>query len=265
MRSIKTIVRSVLNEEIRRQLNEGFNSNKMREFFKQHGGVKRVYTKGDFMKTPDEMRAEMGDRMSDDEYNKYSDDYNNTKDDHYAFANQDALGDITDDDIVYMKVFELPHGAKQVEHGRRTVENQALSHAWELNHPVGRNGSRHPFNSETYYTVYKANDGTCLVVGLSEKTVPTYPTWGGHYSAKKANRYWNNNEKMRYEDDSDTYYYGKKAKSFGIRTNKDFKNRKDFNNDLRSKMSPEEFQDYIDNEVQGQREYIKNNFPPYNF
>jgi len=223
MRSIKTIVRNVLNEEIKRQLNEGFRSNKMRQFFRQHGGVKRVYTHEEFGGKPGDVR----------------------------YALQDALGDIYDDDIVYTQEFDN--------------EKSALNRAWELNHPVGRNGSRQPFNSETYYTVYKANDGTCLLVGLNEKTVPTYPTWGGHYSKKKANRYWNNGEKMRYKDDSDTYYYGKKAKSFGVRTNKDFKYRKEFNNGLRSKMSPEGFQDYINKGVQSKREYIRNNFPPYNF
>lgn len=259
---IENVVRRVLNEEISRQLNEGFKSNKMRQFFQQHGGVKRAYTHGDFMKTPDEMRDEMDYRWGNEENAKYAEKYNATKDDHFAYANQDALGDITDDDIVYMKVFEPEPNEKLVQRGQRPVENRAQNHAWDLNHPVGRDGRRHYYNNNAHYTVYKANDGACVVVGLDPQRVPIGVTWGGHESKKRADRYWNNGEKSRYEDDSDTYYYNPqgRARNFGMHTSKNYQGLKHDHQNLRQRMSPEDFDEYIKGRVQDQKDFLDRHY-----
>ena len=165
----ETIIRSV----IRSYLNEAFKSNKLRDWFNMHGGVKKV--------------------------NDYSGDR----------IRQDGLGDVTDQDIVFMEEFD--NSVDAVMSAREKINSKRIN---------------------AYITVYQANDGYALVVGLNRDTIPMGYTWYGERTKKLANRI-NRNEmspsrSKYYVDDSDKYYYSYLGHSYsdddlGIRTSDDYK------------------------------------------
>ena len=177
-------LRNIVKETIKNILSEAFQSNKLRDYFKNHGGVKREYTKD-----------EVGD-------------INDKR------VRQDGLGDVNDDDIVYFKAYN--------------DTNDALHAAWELNHPKEK---RNRVN-DTYFTVYKANDNTAVVVGLDRSKVDIGITWGGEATKKTADRKMSNGwshktRNNRYVDDSDVYYTNRTSpvNDFGYHTSDDYKNK----------------------------------------
>lgn len=179
------------------RLAEAYKSSKIRDIMNRNGGAKNRYDQPEDPKLAD-------DRVT-----------------------QDGMGDITDDDIVYVQEYDNVKDAQ--------------SQAWELNHPRDNRGDRGR-SQNTYYTVYKTKNGKGVVVGIDKKKVETGSTWGGELTKKLADRVmkngWNfKTRSNRYVDDSDTYYTNptSPAKDFGYRTNHDFKNmQKDLENSKKS-------------------------------
>ena len=219
-------LREAIKKTIASILSEGFNSKKLRDYFIQHGGVKRLYTQDELGDAPDKR------------------------------VTQDGLGDVTDEQIVYMQ--EYPDA--------KAAQNQV----WHMQHPKDRRGRLIPTN--TLYTVYKANDGSAIVVGLDKSKVPTDVLWGGEGSKKRIDRVKNNgwsikSRSNRYNDDSDTYYTNDKspARDFGYNTSKDYKNM--LSNLEKEKKSSEEQQgkdNYVEwrrRAIQGMRDYMQRHYP----
>ena len=201
-------------QENKKHINEVFKSNQLRQWFKEHGGVKKKY-----------------------------DDYNDT-------VPQDGLGDVNDNDILYTEEFSDFNSASN------KLNNLKHSSSWK----------RNDWDMKCLFTIYKANDGTCLLVGLDRKTVPTGTTWGGEATKKYADRVMNNGwnfktRNNRYVDDSDTYYYGKKAQDFGLRSNQDFKGKQSDNKQIRTQMSDAEWKEYMNNRIEHMQDYLNRHYP----
>ena len=191
----------------RRRITESFKSSNLRNWFKQHKGVKKTWDEGMYMM-------------------------------------QDGLGDVSDEDIVSME-----------EVGSR---REAANKVWQLNHGKNR--------KNVYYTVYQANDGNCLVVGLDRNTVKTGPSWGGELTKKRSDRLWGYDKEGRshregkYIDDSDTYYYSRKGQDFGLHNNRKFQGKREDNERIKSQMSDDEWNDYQERRIQHMDNYLKNNY-----
>lgn len=193
--------------ESKRHINEAFNSNQLRQWFKSHGGVNKQ-------------------------------------------VGQDGLGDVSNDMIVFSAEFDNFNDA-----------SRKLYHLKQSNR-----GMRSEIDMKAYLTIYQANDGTCLLVGIDRKQMPTSPTWGGERTKKSADRVMNNgwNHKTRstkYADDSDTYYYSRKGKDFGIYDNHKFQGKKQDNQRIKSQMSDDEWNDYMKNRTQGMKDYLNRHYP----
>ena len=219
-------LREAIKKTIESILSEGFNSKKLRDYFIQHGGIKRLYTQDELGDVPDKR------------------------------VTQDGLGDVTDEQIVYMEEYPDAKAAQE--------------QAWYMQHPKDRRGRLTPTN--TFYTVYKANDGSAIVVGLDKSKFPTDTLWGGEGSKKRVDRVKNNgwsfkSRSNRYNDDSGTYYTGEKSpvKDFGYKTSKDYKNM--LSNLEKEKKSSEEQQgkdNYVEwrrRALQGMRDYMQRHYP----
>lgn len=205
-------------DESRQIINESFNSNELRGWFKLHGGVKKNYSK---------------------------EGYPNMN------VRQDALGDITDEDITYLEEF-----ASQEEAYNRM---RSLTRS--------NNGIRSQYDMRSYFTIYRANDGMCLLVGIDRNNIDTGVTWGGEVSKKGADRYWRDEhspfpswKNNRYTDDSDTYYYSRKGQDFGLRTNTNFKGKMSDNNNIRNRMSDKEWKDYQNMRIKDMDDYLRRHY-----
>lgn len=202
-------------DENKNRINEAFKSNTLRQWFKEHGGVKKRF-----------------------------EEYDDT-------VPQDGLGDINDNDILYTEEFE--------------DFNSAATKKFNLKRPS--NGRRSDWDMKCYFTIYRANDGTCLLVGLDRKTVPTSHTWGGEVTKKYAGRKWRDDKephnKNHYVDDKGTYYYSRKGKDFGMYTNRNLQDLKRNNQRIKSRMSDEEWNDYMDKRVKSMRDYVNRHYPKY--
>lgn len=190
-------INKVLNENIR-PINEAFKSNYLRNWFKQHGGVRK-------------------DTM------------------------QDGLGDLNDDEISF---------TQEVDN-----ERDAYNIAWKLRNEKDQYGRRTPAEIKNYYTIYKANDGACLIVGIDRTKVKTSSTWGGERTKKSAERFWRG-DPTRF----DNYHYSRKGQDFGLYTNKDFKNKMKDNEHLKSKMTDDQWNDYQDMRVKHMHDYLDRNY-----
>ena len=205
-----------LQEKFKR-IDESFKSNELRGWFKLHGGVKKIYDEYPQMNVP-----------------------------------QDGLGDITDNDIMYLEEFG----------NVKDAENRL----WHLNNDRDNNGKRSAFSNKNLYTIYKANDGYCLVVGLDKDRIETGLNWGGEHTKKTSDRIWRDDKDPesyrvgKYVDDKDKYYYGKKGQYFGVRSNKDFKNISNYNKGLKDKMSDKEWKEYQSDRVNHMNDYLKRNY-----
>lgn len=202
-------LRNIIQEAVSDMLlMESFNSNELRQWFMDHGGVKKTY-------------ADEG--------------YPNQK------VKQDGLSDVTDDDILSMREAENI--------------NQAIL-------------MKEPYKNST---IYQANDGSCLLVYFNDSFDCTHPTWGGNMTQKGANRYWRD-EKDR-GDGRDVYYYRHKNApggnnwgreglmgDFGIYTSKDYQTHKRNNQRIKNRMSPEDWNNYINQEIDDKNDYLKRNF-----
>ena len=202
-------IKSIINESVKQYetqvLNEGLKSNTLKTWFKQHGGVKRIYTEPEFSDLKDKR------------------------------VYQDGLGDVTDDAIVYTEEFGSWKDASKKQ--------------WELTRPNPNTRQRSNWDMKAYFTIYKANDGTYLLVGIDRNKMKIGRTWGGEATKKTADRIMRNGWNMktrsnRYVDDSDTYYYSDKGKYFGINNNHTFQGKMGDNENLRSQMSNDEWNDY---------------------
>lgn len=225
IRLTESALHKIIKESINMVMNEAFRSNTLRDWFKEHGGVKRVH--------------------SDDEYN-----FDKLMDKRIR---QDALGDISDDDIVYSRECNSIKDAYDL--------------CWDLNHPKDEySRKRMPFNQKAYYTIYQAMDGKCLVVGMDTSKVDTGTLWGGGTASKKLsdrirNNDWNfKTRSTRYADDSDTYYYTGRDRDFGMKTNSDYQSKLGWNNDMRKKMSDDEWKEYQKNRVSDMRDYVDRHY-----
>ena len=152
-------------QENKNHINEAFKSNQLRQWFKEHGGVKNRYN--------DEKHSNLIDKR----------------------VMQDGLGDVSDDAILYTEEFN--------------DYNEALNKKWQLKRSNPNTRQKSDWDMKAYFTVYQANDGICLLVGLDRSKIKTGSTWGGELTKKTADRVMNNGwnfktRSNRYVDDSDT-------------------------------------------------------------
>ena len=174
---------------------------------------------------------------------KLYDEYVNSKGEVERYKTmQDGLGDISDEDILYHEEFDS--------------EKDAGWKKFYMKQPNGQ-GKRSDWDMRAHFVIYKANDGTCLLVGIDRKAFPTTPTWGGTVGKKRGDRVWRGKTA---DELKDTYTYHKKAGSFGVHTNKDFENLKNHNRQIRKKMTPEEWQEYMDMQHKGKKDYLDRYF-----
>jgi len=163
---------------------------------------------------------------------------------------QDGLGDVSDEDILSVREFD--------------DYNDACNYCWSLNHPKSKYGNGNlPFDNKALYTVYRAKDGSSVVVGLDKNKVETTTTWGGEMTKKTGDRIWANgwNPKTRsnrYVDDSDRYYYSRDGQYFGLHNNDNFHGKMRGNRDIKSAMDDDEWNDYSNRRVQHIRDYKRN-------
>lgn len=209
-------------QENKNHINEAFKSNQLRQWFKEHGGVKNRYN--------DEEHSNLIDKR----------------------VMQDGLGDVSDDVILYTEEFN--------------DYNEALNKKWQLKRSNPNTRQRSDWDMKAYFTVYQANDGSCLLVGLDRSKIKTGSTWGGELTKKTADRVMNNGwnfktRSNRYVDDSDTYYYRGKARDFGLRTNADFKGKQSDNKRIKSQMSDAEWKEYMDNRIAHMQDYVNRHYP----
>ena len=193
-----------------------------------------------------------------DWFNEHGGVMNRYEGDDYDFLNdkrvrQDGLGDVSDEDILSIKEFDNIQDAR--------------SYCWDKNHPMSNYGrSRLPFDSKALYTIYKAKDGSCLVVGLDKSRVEIGTTWGGDMTKKTADRVmtngWNpKTRNNRYVDDSDTYYYHNKGKDFGIHTNREFNGKREDNLRKKEYFNDEEWTKYQEMRKERMKEYLNKYYP----
>lgn len=192
--------RGLVMGENRQRINEAFKSNQLRSWFNEHGGV----------------------------MNRFDGDWIDNR------VRQDGLGDVGDDDIVYMQEFDDFNAAVNKKH--------------ELTRPDSYR-RRSDIDMKAFFVVYRAKDGSCLLVGFDRNKVESGITWGGETTKKTADRKmtngWNfKNRSDRYADDSDTYYYGKKGNYFGLHTNQDYKGKMEDNKNIRDRMTDEEWKQF---------------------
>lgn len=82
------------------------------------------------------------------------------------------------------------------------------------------------------------------------------------YADRVMNNGWNfKTRSNRYVDDSDTYYYGKKAQDFGLRSNQDFKRKQSDNKSIQSQMSDAEWKEYMNNRISHMQDYLNRHYP----
>ena len=213
----KVLFESIIHSVIREYLNEAFKSNRLRNWFKQHGGVK-----------------------------KYHDHYNDT-------VTQDALGDVSDEDILFMK--EYDNYIDAIDKKREMTKYC--------------NGLRSEWDKKAYFTVYQSRDGYFLLVGLDRNAVPTGTTWGGETSKKLADRKWRDDRephnKNHYVDDRDTYYFSRKARDFGLYRNRpkygDYEGKMKDNKNIRRKMTDDQWKEYQDYRLKDMRDYLNKYYP----
>lgn len=208
-------------------LNEAFNSNQLKQWFKKHGGVKKTFAEEGFPENR---------------------------------VPQDGLGDVSDDMILYLQEFENLSDASSALRNLKHSDNRHKRSDWDM---------------AAHFVIYRANDGCCLLVGLDRKQIKTRPTWGGDRLEKSGDRYWRNEHNPYYVDsygnwqsDKQVYHYGKKAQSHGVYHNEitnGFQGLKNNNQRLKGKMSPEEFNEYIQGNIRRHKDYVRNHFPPYGF
>jgi len=216
----KNELRNIIHESVLSIINEAFKSSELRNWAKRHGGIKKTY-------------ADEG--------------YPNTN------VRQDALGDITDNDITYFQEFPSFNEANEK---RRELMSEKTAY-----------GRRSKYDMQSYFTIYRAKDGTCALVGINRKSIKTGSTWGGEVSRKAADRFWRDEhspfphwQTNRYTDDRDTYYYSRKGRDFGMRTNRNFQGRANDNRKIRSRMSDEQWQEYQKARLKDMDDYLNRHY-----
>lgn len=169
----KTIGNSIDLNEDKKYLNENFNSNELRNWFKLHGGVMKTF-----------------------------------KNDGYPNMNvrQDALSDVNDNDILYLE--EFPSYNEAVNKMRQVKKHDFY-------------GKRSSYDMKCYFTIYRANDGMCLLVGIDRNNIETGITWGGEVSKKVSDRYWRDERGLNATNND--YRYSKAAQRKGIYNDKIYK------------------------------------------
>ena len=125
-------------------------------------------------------------------------------------------------------------------------------------------GRRSDYDMKCYFTIYRANDGMCLLVGIDRNNIETGVTWGGEVSKKGSDRHWRDERNLRhkygtnkYTDDSDTYYYSQKGNDFGLKTNHQFKGKTKDNANIRNRMSDDEWNKYQKDRVNDMDSYLR--------
>lgn len=166
-----------------------------------------------------------------------------------SIVKQDALSDVRDEDITYFQEFPS--------------YNEASNKRWELMSEKTPYGLRSKYDMKSYFTIYTANDGSCVLVGIDRNSIETSHTWGGEVSKKGADRYWRDEHSPfpswrtnKYTDDRDTYYYSKKGQDFGLRTNQNFQGRMSDNQKIRNMMNDEEWSNYQKDRVEDMDKYL---------
>jgi len=254
---IKESVRGVLNT-----LNEGFKSNELRQWFSQHGGVKRIYTEPEYDGLVDK-------RVS-----------------------QPGLGDVKDKDILYTEEFQDIKRPLTDEELRREeinkkwcekqgltyempefkvtkAENQAFEKMQQLKASDRYTRQRSDWDMKAFFVTYKANDGSCLLVGIDrgDPHNPNYGfTWGGEVDKKTAQRRMANgwNHKTRsdrfYDMAKDTYFHQGPMNDFGLWTSDNYKGKMEDNKKKKERMTPEEWKQYVKDQLEHNENYLKNRY-----
>ena len=211
-------LRAVIAEAVRDVLQEAFRSDRLRQWFRMHGGVAKMCGDEGF---PESRKL------------------------------QDGLGDVDDGQIVYMEEF--------------ASANDAI---WARHRLLAKNGRRRSdWDMAAFFVIYQANDGKCLLVGLDRKKVQTYHTWGGERTKKKAARVLRDEHHPEYKGEDgyfdpkkQMYHYSKMLGDVGVKDNEEFGKMKSDNAKKRSRMSPEDFGEYLQGEIGRKDAYFRRHY-----
>ena len=197
----------LVSESVNKILTESFQSDTLRKFFKEHGGVSNDFR-------------------------------------------QFSLGDISDDQIGYYREFNSTNDASNEMHNLKKPDQY---------------GKRSDYDMKFLFHIFKANDGTSLLIGVDRDTIQTRPFWGGEYQKKVADRMWQNGIKRtggtKYVDDKDMYYYQSPAKDFGVYNSKDFKGKMSDNKNALERQPSENRTKFKKDKLQHMRDYLKKYYP----
>lgn len=164
----------------------------------------------------------------------------------------DGLGDVTDDQIAFMREFNS--------------HREAMDFIYSIkNDPKFR----------PYFTkLYKARDGKAIVVFFDRKKVKTGIHWGGESFKKKSDRIWRDDHDINAaRQKNDIYYYGGgqrrvPANDFGLYRNGDYKAQLDDINKAREKYmerpnGEEEYNKWRNDSLKDMKRYLNNNWRWY--
>ena len=161
-------------------------------------------------------------------------------------VDQPSLSDISDNDIVYFREFDNSKNEDLFDRWHEN-SNNALNERWKMIHAQKQRGSRSEWDMKALFKVYSANDGAVILVGIDRNNFEFGSHWGGEdikrvSDRKSRNGFSRRKNSMRYDDDSDTYYYGKRLNDFGIWTNRDLKGKQKDNKELRKMMGERDWE-----------------------
>ena len=157
---IENIIGRVVRETVsrlKRSLNEAFSSNRLRDWFSQHGGVMK------------KLPFDVGNR-----------------DDR---VEQSSLSDISDDDIVYFREFDSSENKDLFDRWNEN-SNNALNERWKMIHTQKQRGSRSEWDMKALFKVYSANDGAVILVGIDRNNFEIGSHWGGEDIKRISDRKW---------------------------------------------------------------------------
>lgn len=198
-------------------LNEAFNSSNLRNWFKEHGGVKRLYTEDEY-----------GDLIDKRVY-------------------QDGLGDITDDMITYTQEFNDYNEAVSRMRMLTQSDHHNMRSSWDMSSVF------FIYKAQDGMFLLVGVDRSKMPMGITWGGETTKKV----ADRRMANGWNYKTRSNRYVDDSDTYYYNSDANDFDIHNSNNFKQVKDYNQKLKNKMSDDEWNEYMKKRAEKVRSYRK--------
>ena len=209
-------------------LNEGFKSNELRQWFSQHGGVKRLYTGEE---------GEEGEHLVDKR------------------VSQPGLGNVMDKDILYMREFDNENDAYSEKYRLTQSDKYTRQRSdWDM--------------KAFFLIYKANDGKCILVgLDRGNPDNPNYGfTWGGELDKKTAKRRMDNgwNFKTRsnhfYDMPKEVYYHQGAMNDFGLWNSDNYKGKLEDNKRKKERMTPEEWEQYVKDQLEHNQNYLKNRY-----